>query len=545
MRAHPVLVLAALAALAPATGEAQAPARYTCYTEHILLDAWLADPRRSVSPEGYLMDSKRYHPLTAATGGILAYERFVDTGDSSWFHLMAEQVRYFRDTARVDTAFGGRGIGIPYDWPFGRLKATWYSGMTQGVALSLLLRWEHLTHDTAMPPLMRRIAYFMVQPEGDGGTRSVTREGDTWIEEYPLSGEHRHVLNGFMNAVIGLVEYGARFPDDTLVGPVRDSCLASLRRCFDHYDRVEWSAYDRSGSGLTAGYLQYQLLQLQQLVDLTGDTLLRDQLRLWTVYAADKPNKEKPAHFRRKGWQASVRLAPQDSLTLRPDLRANDPAKRRVTWAAGHPRPERMRGTAWKPGTHWTLGHVLPQRGTVQVIELARDTLPWPLTAEVLVRDTLQKRFRSLHPTVVRATADRINLLLPATHAREVVVRLSAMQAFEPDSARMLLRVGPTGAGLLPWTAFERLGPMALTPEHPYRVLVHPGHADAVTVFYRTGRDLKAIRSTPWRARYTVAPGNIVVTDKPFLELLVVHPFGTLEQAFHRTRLEPLDMPGK
>jgi hypothetical protein len=538
VRAHLLCLL-----LAPALAghlRAQAPQRYTSFTEHFAAEGWLRASERSLSPEGYILHEGRYHPVTVATGGILAYERFLDTGDSAWFHLMRDQVRYFTDTARTDRRADGQGTAIPYDWDFGRHKAPWYSGMAQGVALSLLLRHEHLTGDTSLAPLMRRIAWFMVLPEEQGGCRSTTMEGMTWIEEYPHSAEHRHVLNGFLNALVGLIEYGRRFPDDSLACAVRDSCFASLRRCWDHYDRTEWSAYDRSGGGLTAGYLQYQIVQLQHLVELTGDPLLRDQMRLWTVYATDRPNNEKRSYMRRRGWQASARLVAQDSASLRPDVRAADPEKRRTAhWTTGPPGRAGGKGRASTAAkSQWTVHHTLPSALPVELLEIARDTLPWPLEVEVATRDTLQRRFRRLSAQPMKAAVDRISIRVPRTRMKDLRIRITAPGTAMPDTARMLLRLGLPGANLAPWTAFERIGPVKVVPERPYRVQVHPDHAADATVFYRTGRDIKAIRSTPWRARNTVGQGRVVVTDRPFIELLVVHPLRTPDTVYRPTRLE-------
>jgi hypothetical protein len=520
---------------------AQAPLRYTCFTDHILYDKWLKDPKRSVTTEGYYKYEKRFHPLSVATGGILAYERFVETGDSTYFRILEDQVRYFGDEARVDEAFDRKGIGIPYDWPFGRLKAPWYSGMTQGVALSLLIRYEHLTGDPAMEPLLRKIAYFMLQPEADGGCRSTTKEGYTWIEEYPKSAEHRHVLNGFINALIGLSEYSTRFPDDTAAVRFTGECREALRTCFDHYDKVEWSTYDRSGSGLTPGYMEYQLLQLQQVQALWTDTLLRDQLLLWTVYATEKPNNEKALHMLRKGWRPSTRLILTDSTTLVPDIRFDDPQKgRKLVPNAGRMKPAKaFRNDRHAADRSWTLAHHLPVTSTVELIDVVRDTFPQPLEVTVWTRDTITDRFQRRSADHLFASKDRLRIRIAPVRSSEVVLQLRAAEAFAPDSARIQLRIGSLGPDLIPWTAHERIGPMPVKPEEPYEVIVHPEHAREATVFYRTGNDLKSIRSTPWRARNQLQPGRVFVTDKPFVEVLVVHPLKELDQRFKRSRVVP------
>jgi len=531
------LLLVALAACA------QVPQRYSCFTDHIVYEAWQKDPKRTIGPDGYYRYEKRYHPLSVATGGILAYERFVETGDSSHFRMMADQVRYFSDTARVDLAFGGKGIGIPYDWPYGRLKAPWYSGMTQGVALSLLIRYEHLTGDPAMEPLMRKIAHFMLRPETEGGCRSTTKEGATWIEEYPLHGEHRHVLNGFMNALIGLSEYTARCPDDTVAVRIAAECRQALSTCFEHYDKVEWSTYDRSGSGLTPGYMQYQLLQLRQLLAMQEDPLLRDQMLLWTVYASEKPNNEKAKHMRKKGWHPSARLVARDSTTLVPDIRFIDAQKgRHMVLNAGRVKPAKaFAHRVNKPDRTWTFAHQLPLATTVEHLELVRDTFPRPLEVTVWTHDTVSDRYQRRTATLLHLAADRSRLHIDPVHTDRVVLQLRAPVPYTPDSARIQMRIGTTGPDLIPWTAYERIGPLPVERERPYRVIVPAEQAGEATVFYRTGNDIKGIRSTPWRARNTVEPGNVIVTDKPFVELFVVYPLIDVEQRFGRATLRPLE----
>jgi hypothetical protein len=388
---------------------------------------------------------------------------------------------------------------------------------------------------------MRRIAHFMLQPEADGGCRSTTKEGYTWIEEYPKSTEHRHVLNGFINALIGLSEYSARFPDDTAAVRYASECRTALRTCFDHYDKVEWSTYDRSGSGLTPGYMEYQLLQLEQVQSLYEDTLLRRQMLLWTVYAAEKPNNEKAKHMRKKGWHPSARLVARDSTTLVPDIRFIDAEKgRRMMLRSGRTKPAKAFAEgANKPDRTWTFAHSLPQATTVEHLELVRDTFPRPLEATVWTHDTVSDRYLRRTATLLHLSADRLRLHIAPVHADRVVLQLRAKEAYSPDSARIQLRIGATGPELVPWTAHERIGPLPVEPEQPYQVIVPADLAAEATVFYRTGKDPKGIRNTPWRARNTVEPGKVIVTDKPLVELLVVYPLKDVEQRFRRSRVVP------
>ena len=189
---------------------------YEMYSDHFNIEGYTKQYERSFDSVGIILQKNQYHPLTISIYGIMCYDHFIRTGDSTYMIELHNQFNYFQDTSRFDYHYEKRGIGLPYHFNFNDLKAPWYSGLTQGAAISFLLRYYQLTKNGYALELTEKIAYLMLQPETNFGTISQTTEGRTWIEEYPTSKKSVNVLNGFINGLVGLKEYCDFFPNDTM-----------------------------------------------------------------------------------------------------------------------------------------------------------------------------------------------------------------------------------------------------------------------------------------------------------------------------------------
>lgn len=243
---------------------------------------------RSVDAEGILMSQKRYHPLAIAQFGVLSYYMFRDTQDSVYYWKCVNQIKYFKDTTRVHSLFDGKGIGLPYNYNFWDMKNPWYSGMTQGYAISYLLRYHELTKDDEALPLIKKIAFVLLQKQEDGGTISKTKEGYTWIEEYPNSKRSPAVLNGYINGLIGLKEYTDFFPKDTLAQRILKETYYGLTNSLEYYDAPNKSYYNRTNRELTNKYLRYQIYEMKHLYEIFQDEIFDKQRRIWSAQAFNK-----------------------------------------------------------------------------------------------------------------------------------------------------------------------------------------------------------------------------------------------------------------
>jgi len=165
--------------------------------------------------------------------------------------------------------------------------------MTQGMALSYLLRYYDLTKDESSLPILEKVAFFLLQRQEDGGTISTTPEGYTWIEEYPNSKRSPQVLNGFVNGFIGLKEYTMFFPEDTLALRILDETYDGIVNSLEYFDSNTWSYYNRKKKKISNKYLRYQVYEMLHLYEIFGDEIFDKQMRIWAVMALGKNVKSK------------------------------------------------------------------------------------------------------------------------------------------------------------------------------------------------------------------------------------------------------------
>lgn len=241
---------------------------------------------------GIITQKNEYHALTISVFGVLCYDEFLSTGDSMYYHKVIDQYNYFKDTSRLMFFDDGKSVGLPYHFNFHDMKAPWFSGMTQGFAISYLLRYYDLTQDESAHELIQKLARFMLKSETEGGSISTTAEGGTWIEEYPNSQKSKSVLNGFVNGLIGLYEYTLFYPEDTLATRIYNESYNSLFQSLPEYDTPTWTNYNRNKRGVSKLYMRYQLSEFDHMYRLFNDDRFRSQMRVWSPLAHNKIDNE-------------------------------------------------------------------------------------------------------------------------------------------------------------------------------------------------------------------------------------------------------------
>jgi hypothetical protein len=103
-------------------------------------------------------------------------------------------------------------IFFPYPFDFelhgrGTLRALWYSGMAQGIALSGFVRlWEVTAEPRWLEAADRTFNSFLVDRQSGRPWFTVVDGGLLWFEEYPWS-PLDHTLNGHIFAAYGLWDY--------------------------------------------------------------------------------------------------------------------------------------------------------------------------------------------------------------------------------------------------------------------------------------------------------------------------------------------------
>ncbi len=261
---------------------------------HIDAEKYLLIHDREIDKDGIITQKGVHHALTVSVYGIMNYDAFMSTGDLTYYNRVIDQYKFFSDPTNLVFSDNNASAGLPYRYGFQGLAPPWVSGMTQGAAVSFLLRYYTLTKDISALKLSKQLMHLLLKDEKEGGTLSRTLEGGMWIEEYPNSKQAKSVLNGFINGLIGVHEYCVFFPEDKRAKTVRDSCYAEMIGNVSKYDKPDWTMYARytTGGNITIGYLKYQLQEFDHLYRLYADERLRNEMRIWSRFAFNQPDTE-------------------------------------------------------------------------------------------------------------------------------------------------------------------------------------------------------------------------------------------------------------
>ncbi len=154
------------------------------------------------------------HPNFQAGYGIANLESYRLTGDRFYLDRATVQAAHL-----VERRVESRGAWyFPYTFDFRlhgnpdeTMRAPWYSGLSQGKALTLFARMYDVTGEARWREAAdRTFASFVNLPERDRPwVVRVDRDGLLWLIEYPLDPADRsdHVFNGHMSAIVGLWDY--------------------------------------------------------------------------------------------------------------------------------------------------------------------------------------------------------------------------------------------------------------------------------------------------------------------------------------------------
>ncbi|NRA12789.1 MAG: hypothetical protein HRT57_12600, partial [Crocinitomicaceae bacterium] len=133
------------------------------------------------------------------------------------------------------------------------LPSGWMSGMYQGQAISLLLRYGQLINqeEKYVNKSLEAFKFFHIDYE-DGGVKRIDSEGNFWLEEYPGT-EPSFVLNGFVYTFLGIYDLW-RVSKDPQVEKMMNDCIDTLINSLHKYDSGFWSIYDQQKKELATKY---------------------------------------------------------------------------------------------------------------------------------------------------------------------------------------------------------------------------------------------------------------------------------------------------
>ena len=181
------------------------------------------------------------------------------------------------------------------------LDTRWISGLSQSQGISVLVRAYLLTKEDRYLVQSRKALEPLLVPIEKGGVASRLSDGSFFIEEYPLK-KPKHVLNGFLSAVFGIVDLHRVAPCRRTKAAV-DDCWATLEANIAHWDLNGWSAYDLHNCGragprnfATASYHSFHIVQLKYASVQTGNPRFAELSSLWQQNL-ESTSRRMQAHF--------------------------------------------------------------------------------------------------------------------------------------------------------------------------------------------------------------------------------------------------------
>jgi hypothetical protein len=229
----------------------------------------------------------QYNPIAIAQYGLGNYNQYAQTGDPARkdkFLLVAD---WLVDNLEPHPA-GTRVWNHHFDWEYrDTLRAPWYSSLSQGQGMSLLVRAHVETGDQRYADAAKEAFETFLRPVHDGGVTYRDDSGGTWFEE-TLVEPPTHILNGFMWAAWGVYDYHLHTGDEEagkLWRAAVDTTLVNL----DRFDIGYWSLYELSGKRMnmlaSSFYHALHIVQLKVMHDLTGEAAFLERANRWQKYA--------------------------------------------------------------------------------------------------------------------------------------------------------------------------------------------------------------------------------------------------------------------
>jgi D-glucuronyl C5-epimerase C-terminus len=156
------------------------------------------------------------------------------------------------------------GIAWEYLFHFDGGAPPWTSGLSQGTALQVLARAYARFHEPEfLTAAQGALGIFRVAPST--GVRLATRPG-AWYVQYTYA-PHDRILNGFIQALVGLYEY-TKLTGDPTGQSLFEAGDAEARARVRRYDTGAWSRYDQ----FSESSLSYHELLTEFLVHLCERT---------------------------------------------------------------------------------------------------------------------------------------------------------------------------------------------------------------------------------------------------------------------------------
>jgi hypothetical protein len=217
---------------------------------------------------------------------VAEFHRFLETQDATSLDRFVEQARTV--LSGTTTVEGCRAIPrFDRIKCYGDHRVPWISCHSQGWALSVFCRAYQVTRKEQFLDAAHSILRSFNIDVPAGGIRDREKTGRLFFEEYPFPGKVRHVLNGFIAALLGIHEFG-RATGERLARDLFDEGIATLcDEVLETFDAGHTTRYDQMTERPEPASYLYTKVHARQLAilhRLTGKPHFLGRAQLWQRY---------------------------------------------------------------------------------------------------------------------------------------------------------------------------------------------------------------------------------------------------------------------
>ena len=229
---------------------------------------------------------KQYNPIAIAQYGLGNYNLFLSIGEKSYLTKFLNVADWMTNSLELNE----HGIHVwnhHFDFEYrDTLKSPWYSGLAQGLGLSVLIREYLETNDSKYLEKNKKAWISMTKNVAEGGVLHIDSNGYYWIEEYIVD-PPTSILNGFIWAIWGVLDTH-RFLNIKGAKRLFDRCIKTLDKNLHKYDNGYWSLYDNPQLKLdnlaSPFYHKLHITQMQILWEITNNPRFKEFEKRWIGY---------------------------------------------------------------------------------------------------------------------------------------------------------------------------------------------------------------------------------------------------------------------
>ena len=235
----------------------------------------------------------QYNPIAIAQYGLGNYNLWCDTHNESRFQKFISASDWLVDNL-VKNRYGLSLWMHHFDFEYrDKLVSPWYSGLAQGLGLSVLLRAFRESSKQVYLDTHQKAWVSMTKTIESGGVIDIDKEGNYWIEEYIVN-PPTHILNGFIWALWGVYDTW-KFLDSSEAEDLFNKCCKTLELNLEKYDSGYWSLYEQSGTRMkmlaSPFYHNLHIIQLKIINLLTKKSIFQQIAGEWENYMHNPINR--------------------------------------------------------------------------------------------------------------------------------------------------------------------------------------------------------------------------------------------------------------